>query len=43
MKQLCFRLVTFFSHVKPDLLILVSGYSVALVNLFLNAFNFYYF
>ena len=27
MKHLCFRLVTFFLHVKPDLLILVSGYS----------------
>ena len=24
MKHLCFRLVTFFLHVKPDLLILVS-------------------
>ena len=27
MKHLCFRLVTFSLHVKPDLLILVSGYS----------------
>ena len=27
MKHLCFRLVTFFLHVKPDLLILVSGYT----------------
>ena len=27
MKNLRFRLVTFFLHVKPDLLILVSGYS----------------
>ena len=34
MKYLCFRLVTFFLHVKPYLLILVSGYSGSLINLF---------
>ena len=27
MKHFCFRLVAFFLHVKPDLQILVSGYS----------------
>ena len=34
MKHLCFRLVTFFLHVKLYLLILVSGYSESLINLF---------
>ena len=33
-------LLTFFLHVKPDLLILVSGYSESLVNLFQNDFYF---
>ena len=40
MKNLRFRLVTFFLHVKPDLLILVSGYSESLANLFYNTFYF---
>ena len=31
-------LLTFFLHVKPDLLILVSGYSESLVNLFQNGY-----
>ena len=35
-----FRLVTFFLHVKSSLLILVSGYSESLANLFQNAFYF---
>ena len=34
MKDLCFRLVTFSLHVKPYLLILVSGYIESLENLF---------
>ena len=37
-----FRLVNFFLHVKPDLLILVSGYGkfLSFVNFFLNVFYF---
>ena len=34
MKHLCFTLVTFFLHVKPDLLISVPGHSESLANLF---------
>ena len=40
MKFLRFRLVTFFLHVKPDLLISGSAYSEGFVNLFQNAFYF---
>ena len=39
MKHLCFGLVTFFLHIKPDLLILVSGIilvNVSVFNVFLH-------
>ena len=38
MKHLCFTLVTFFLHVKPDLLISVPGHSESLVNYFKTLF-----
>ena len=34
MKHLCLRLAALFLHVKPDQLILVSGYGESIVNSF---------